>query len=92
MRVYTIGDNKEQCFFGNSTAKKLWTTKGAAKNAVMLNHGASKDNWRKKYTIEEVKSSRLASDKLEHRYLAFQNQTRFECREYSLLNTPFLYV
>lgn len=89
MKVYVIFDKREQTFVQTSKGKGSWLSKGAAKSALMLRLNCiTKDNYHKKLTTAELTKDWIDHNHLfERRYLAFKDQTRYQCWEYDLLKT-----
>ena len=83
MKIYLIFDRRTGLFWKNG-AKGAWITKAAAKNAIMCKFGCSRENWKNKFDQTEVCEHWKVSENWDDRYLSFDKQFRFQCREYDI--------
>jgi len=94
MKIYTIYDNRAKDFWTSIPGKKLWATKGAAKNAVICRTTPEKERYRAAdFTKDELSAAwllRREADK--YARFSFADQQRFECREYDLDSVQFTIV
>lgn len=85
MKIYVIYDTRKNEFFSTGK-KKVWSTKGAAKNALIYHVVPyARDELHKAFFKKELAKEWLKkrdSNKYEH--LAFKDQTRYVCVEYTL--------